>query len=88
MSLFGKCIRHERNKDVCYIVLGCMDMGTKFKLKVIVVNMGYVTSWRLLNQNLDITIDAKDITKWHNCLDADAKCLRYAEWKRISEGHQ
>jgi hypothetical protein len=81
-SLYGLCIRHERNMDVCYVVSKAFNTGQKHKLRVLVVNMAYVESYPL-SINLKISIKNEDLSKWHYCKDADVKCLRYAEWGRL-----
>jgi hypothetical protein len=81
-SLFGKCIKHSRNMDICYVVTKAYNTGKKHVLKGFIVNMAYVESYPL-NQNFKFSIKHEDISNWHYCKDADVKCLRYAEWSRL-----
>lgn len=82
MNLYNQIIKHERNLDVAYLVNKFYDVGHKMKLKVMVVNQGYVTTIPL-NVNLNIEIKKEDYWKWHMCKEPHQKCIRYAEWKRI-----
>lgn len=82
MNLKNRIIKHTRNKDVCYDVLKCFDAGHKVKLKVEVLNMGYVESYRL-NISINIVIMKEDYGNWHMCIEPSADCLRYVEWKRL-----
>lgn len=82
MKLNNRIIKHSNNLDVCYLVSKCFDAGHKLKLKVTVQNMGYVQSYNV-GVDLKITIKKEDLPQWHVCIEPDAKCLRYAEWKRI-----
>lgn len=84
INLYGKCIRHERNMDLCYVVNKCFNTGKKYKLKVMVVNMAYVESYPL-NIDLKFSIPLEDLNKWHYCKDVQEKCLRDAEWSRITK---
>lgn len=84
LGLHGRIIRHERNMDVCYMVMGMVDTGKKYKMKVTCINMGYVESYPLA-VDLKFDIKKQDVFKWHKCLDPDAKCLRHAEWRRLNE---
>ena len=45
------------------------------------MNMGYVSSWYL---PVDTTsIEVADDGTWEQCLEPEAKCLRYAKWKPL-----
>jgi len=81
-SLYGRCIKHNRNMDICYVVTKAFNTGKKHVLKGFIVNMAYVESYAL-NQNFKMVIKHEDISDWHYCKDVDIKCLRYAEWSRI-----
>jgi hypothetical protein len=91
MNLIHMIIRHERNMDVCYLVRKSIDLGHKHKLKAEIINMGYDKSW-FLNESCKITIERKDLNKWHCCLVdgrkyfyGEDKCLRDLEWARLSK---
>jgi len=82
MTLWGAIIKHERNMDVCYDVIKCFDVGHKLKLKVQVINMGFVSSY-YLNIQLNIEILKTDLPNWYEVEDKTAKCLRYAKWSKL-----
>lgn len=82
ISLFGRCIKHCRNMDICYVITKAYNTGKKHVLKGFVVNMGYVNSYPL-SVDLKLTIKHEDLKDWHYCKDPDINCLRYGEWARI-----
>jgi hypothetical protein len=81
-SLYGRCIKHNRNMDVCYVITKAFNTGKKHVLKAFVVNQGYVESYPL-DVNIKLTIKLEDLKDWHYCKDVNAKCLRYAEWAQL-----
>jgi hypothetical protein len=82
-NLYGACIRHERNMDVCYVVTKSFNTGKKFKLKATVVNMGFKESYPL-SIDIKFSINHNELSKWHYCEESNKKCLRYAEWSRLT----
>lgn len=81
-SLYGRCIKHKRNLDVCYVITRAFNTGKKHILKGFVVNMAYVESYPM-SVDVKFTIKHEDIHDWHFCKDVNAKCLRYCEWARL-----
>jgi hypothetical protein len=82
MNLRHKFIRHNRNMDICYLVNKVFDTGKKLKLSLIAFNMGYTETYRL-NIQFKAVIFKEELKNWQLCLDSNAKCLRYSEWKQI-----
>ncbi len=68
--------------DVCYRVIKCFDAGNRLKLKVEVINQGFVESYRL-GIDLKFEVLKSDLRNWLICNEPMATCLRYVEWRKV-----
>ena len=81
----GMIIKHEAFMDVAFWVDKCHGpFGKSGKLKVRGrwINMGFIQSYHIgITQKFEIL--AKEYDKWFKCLEPEAKCIRYAKWKKF-----
>lgn len=69
--------------DVCYVVIKSFDTGHKYKIKATVVNMAYKESYGM-GIDVKFSIKYEDLSKWDICEESNKKCLRYAEWSKLT----
>lgn len=76
--LIGKIIIHESAMDVCYRVLSQYEGSEVYKLKVYVINMGFVNSFSIFNKPSWIEIKKTDIPRWKQIIN-NKDCYRCCE---------
>lgn len=77
-------IKHKRNKDVCYKILGKYYYSTdgSIKIKAMIYNMGFKDSYNL-GVKCKIRIYPEDVHNWEQCCKYTTQCLRYADWRPL-----
>lgn len=82
-TLYKRIIRHETNKDLCYLITRCFDAGHKYVLKASILNMGFSTTFPI-NEECRFFIKKDNLKDWLVCKEPLAKCIRYVTWEKLA----
>jgi hypothetical protein len=75
-------IRHVKAMDVCVRIHKTYNIGHKYKIKGMWMNMGFVNTFPM-GMIARFEIKNENLGDWEYCTEPDKTCVRYSTWRNL-----